>query len=68
MVNKPAIKPFNGSNGEQGYNATDAGRLLGVSEVTILNWLKKGKIKGEKIGLNWSIPPAEIERLKNSGS
>ena len=53
---------------EPGYNATDAGRLLGVTEVTILNWLKKDKIKGEKIGLNWSIPPAEIERIKNSWS
>jgi excisionase family DNA binding protein len=40
--------------------------LLGVGNVTILDWMKKGKLKGEKIGRNWSIPPAEIERIKNS--
>jgi excisionase family DNA binding protein len=54
--------------GEQGYNSYEAARLLGVTDVTILSWLKKGKIQGQKIGPNWSIPPAEIERLRKARS
>lgn len=55
------------TGGERGYNSYEAARLLGVADATILNWLKKGKLKGEKLGLNWSIPPAEIERVKSAG-
>ncbi len=56
------------NNGEsnRGYNSYEAARLLGVADVTILDWLKKGKLKGEKIGLNWSIPAGEIERVKST--
>lgn len=58
----------NQKNGEghQGYNSYEAARLLGVADVTILDWLKKGKLKGEKVGLNWSIPASEIERVKSN--
>jgi excisionase family DNA binding protein len=58
--------PATGNSGQRGYNSYEAARLLGVRDVTILDWLKKGKLKGEKIDRNWSIPPAEIERIKNS--
>lgn len=58
--------PATASTRERGYNSYEAARLLGVGDVTILNWLKKGTIRGEKIGANWSIAPAEIERIKKS--
>lgn len=65
---KPAPVAAPEYKGERGYNSYEAARLLGVNDVTILSWLKKGKIQGQKIGPNWSIPPTEIERLKKARS
>ena len=58
----PPVPPTASSTG---FNSYEAARLLGVADQTILNWIKKGVLKAEKRDQHWSIPPAEIERVKN---
>jgi hypothetical protein len=38
-----------------------------VSHVTVLDWLRKGVLPGEKIGKAWVIPRAELERMIAEG-
>jgi|GEM_PF-765149 len=53
-------------NGDEvkGYNTVQASRILNVSDVTILSWIKAGRLKAERSGRVWLIPVAEVERLK----
>lgn len=37
-----------------------AAELLQVSEKTVLNWLRAGKIPGRKVGRLWRIPHEAI--------
>jgi excisionase family DNA binding protein len=42
---------------------------LQIGEVTVLRWLRSGKLAGVKPGgtrIGWRIPPAEIARLLRS--
>ena len=34
---------------------------------TVLNYLKRGKIKGTKVGRCWRIPKSEIEKMYHEG-
>lgn len=47
----------------QYLSATDAARILGVSDTTVRNRIASGAIKAAKHGKAWRIPCDEIERL-----
>jgi len=40
-----------------------AAKLLGVHKVTVLRWIKEGKIKAVRFGKEYRIPEDEIKRL-----
>jgi excisionase family DNA binding protein len=42
-------------------SATDAAKLLGVSEADVLAVLESGELKGKKIGATWRIPKTAID-------
>lgn len=37
--------------------------MLMVREWTLYRWLKSGSLRGRKVGRQWRIPVAEVERL-----
>lgn len=41
----------------------EVAEAIGVSGLTIQNWIKSGKLKATKIGHQWRIPVTEVERL-----
>lgn len=41
--------------------------LFGITERTVMNYIKEGRIKGSKVGGKWRFTKAEIERLINEG-
>lgn len=47
--------------------AAEAARLLGLSDSAVVKRIKKGTLTAEKIGHEWAIPEAEIERILSSG-
>lgn len=44
--------------------ASEAATLLGVSDQTVINWLKQGRIKGQKVGRTWAIPQTALEKVE----
>lgn len=46
------------------YTTTEAAQELKISIRTLSRWLKIGIIEGEKKGIYWRIPAAEVERMK----
>lgn len=51
---------------EKGYNLNEVANLLGVRVRTVRLWVKKGKIKANKIpGTNrWVVLESEVKRLQ----
>jgi excisionase family DNA binding protein len=47
----------------QFYRVDQVARLLGVTEQTIRNWIREGKIRAERFGRPHLIPIEEIARL-----
>lgn len=45
-------------------NQTRAGEMLGVTRVTIWNWIQSGKIQSVIVGGRQLIPKSEVDRLK----
>jgi len=45
-------------------NQTDAAEILGISRMTIWQWMKDGKIQVALVGGQRMIPRSEVERLK----
>lgn len=45
------------------YNIKQVAALFDVSERTIMNYLKDGRIKGQKIGGKWRFTREQIERF-----
>lgn len=39
---------------------------LGVSRITLLRWLKSGKIVGVKVGFQWRVTESAVEDAKKS--
>jgi excisionase family DNA binding protein len=39
----------------------DVGERLGVSHYTVLTWIKRGRLKGRKIGKYWRVKPEDLE-------
>lgn len=54
---------------EAPYTVKEVAELLRVTEPTIRDWLRDGKIRGTRIGgrdrrtYRWRVPRAEVERL-----
>ena len=46
------------------YSVKETAQMLGVTPVTVYNWLWSGDIRGVKAGPKlWRIPASEIERM-----
>jgi len=45
-------------------NQTDAAEILGISRMTIWQWIKAGRIQAVIVGGLRMIPRSEVERLK----
>ncbi len=51
-------------NMEERYLSTrDFARILGVSRVTVIKWIKTGRIAAYNVHGKWRIPYSEVERL-----
>ena len=44
--------------------AAEAAQLLGVSDQTVINWLRRGIIVGQKVGRTWAIPESSLENIE----
>jgi excisionase family DNA binding protein len=40
----------------------EAARALGLSESTLRNQIRKGKLHARKVGRDWTVTPREVER------
>jgi excisionase family DNA binding protein len=49
--------------GERYLNTREFARVLGVSRVTVIKWIKKGRIVAYSVHGKWRIPYSEVERL-----
>ncbi len=47
------------------YNTSETANIIGVTKEAIVYWLKKGKLKGTKIGGRWFVYKDEIDRIVN---
>jgi len=47
------------------YTVAEFSRELGVPQSSVRRWLKRGELRGTKMGKKWLIPVSEIERLVN---
>ena len=45
------------------YRTGKVAKMLGVSRVTVIRWIKQGKIKAVRIGKEFRIPESEVKRL-----
>jgi len=45
------------------YTPQQAAELLSVSEFTLMDWLRKGKIRGVKVGRLWRVREQDIEEF-----
>ena len=45
------------------YRTGEAAKRLGVTKMTVLRWIKAGKIKAYKVGREHRIPESEIKRI-----
>lgn len=50
--------------GEPYYGAVRAGEMVGVSDQTILRWIRSGFIKGVQLKRGWQVSASEVERIK----
>jgi len=42
---------------------SDVKKRMGVHRNTVLNWIRRGKIKANRINTHYYIPVEEVERL-----
>jgi len=45
------------------YRTGKVAEILGVNRVTVIRWIKQGKIKAVRIGREFRIPESEVKRL-----
>jgi len=45
------------------YRTGKVAEILGVNRVTVIRWIKQGKIKAMRIGKEFRIPEDEVKRL-----
>jgi len=50
------------------YSVPEVARILGFSEMSVLNWIYEGKIKAVRVSKRWRIPVVELKRImKDAG-
>lgn len=49
------------------FTTSEVAQLLGVSRITVFNYVKKGLIKASKVGKTYLIPRKEVLRLVDIG-
>ena len=54
-------------NKEKLYKLSEVMDVLGVTRVTLYNYIKAGKVKAVKVGAQWRIPQDEYNRLLEQG-
>ena len=47
------------------YSTNEVAKILGVSRVTVFNWVKSGRLPSEKIAGAYLIPKEAIDNEKN---
>lgn len=45
------------------YNLVYVANVFCVTRQTVLNWIKSGYLKGQKVGRKYLVPESEIKRL-----
>ena len=45
------------------YRTGKVAEMLGVHKVTVIRWIKQGKIKAVRIGKEYRVPGDEVKRL-----
>lgn len=45
-------------------NAKEAAQILGVSDQTVINWIRDGRIQAQKVGRVWVIPKDSLEGVE----
>ncbi|NJE61772.1 IS607 family transposase [Thermococcus sp. 21S7] len=45
------------------YRSGEVAKKLGVSKMTVLRWIKSGKLKAHRIGKEYRVPESEIKRI-----
>jgi excisionase family DNA binding protein len=53
---------------EKLYSKEEAAKILSISPITLGDWLRKGKIRGVKLGRVWRIPESALEELARDGT
>lgn len=53
---------------EKTYSITEVSELFDVSESTVMNMIKDGRLDGKKVGLRYEITEESIIRLVKEGS
>jgi len=48
---------------ERYFSTREFARIMGVSKVTVIKWIKSGKIVAYNVHGKWRIPISEVERL-----
>jgi len=53
---------------EERYLSTrEFAKIMGVSRVTVIKWIKSGKIVAYNVHGRWRIPYSEVKKLLTSG-
>ncbi len=52
---------------ERYLSTREFARVLGVSRVTVIKWIKAGRIVAYNVHGRWRIPYSEVERLLRGG-
>ncbi len=45
------------------YRTGEVAKKLGISKMTVLRWIKSGKLKAYRIGKEYRVPESEILRI-----
>jgi excisionase family DNA binding protein len=69
MELRPELRPRSGDHmqdqDKEVYSVQEFAKKLDVKEATVRSWLRKGEIKGRRIGRKWFIPKIEMEKILN---
>ena len=53
---------------EKLYSKEEGAKILSISPIALGDWLRKGKIRGVKLGRVWRIPESALEELARDGT
>lgn len=53
------------NNTEKRYSVKQVADMMGLSRITIFNYIKKGKLKAQKIGRGYVISESDVAEITN---